>query len=1364
MSESFLTLQPMLEKSGGPVDPARITDRVGFAAALTYLREMASLTVRDLAKAASVPSATVSGYMSGRHLPSPTQPEALFAVLSACGVTEPRDHAAWLATLRRLRQAPQRQQGRAPSPYPGLASFQVDDAQYFFGRADLIDEVARALKRAADGSAPVGFVVLTGPSGSGKSSVMRAGLAALAAAGGVQWVLMAPGEYPCAVLAGELADRTGRSAAEITAILDAAVADNSGGERLPAEFLAEQPGLLFIDQAEELFTLCTDPIERHRFLGWLGALTSARDGKGARPVTAALALRADLYGAAASEPVLVEGLRHTQVVIGPMSREQLTEAVVGPAAVVGVHVDDALVTTLLDDLAPRDQPGVAHDLGALPLIAHALHATWSVSRRGRMTVEDYLFTGGIAGAIERSAEAVWAKLPPEAQEIARQIFLRLVFVDDGVTVTRRRATLQELGGLGGSPDSSEAPADEGLDGGVDSGVDGGVWGVDEVIERFSDARLLTLRTETVEISHEALLGAWARLRQWIDADRSALRTSRQLADAARTWMRADGDESYLLSEGRLADVTESLQAGRVTLNDTEREFLAASTRRADARRRTVRQRQLRMRTALIAVAVLAVVASGLAALAQSARVQATHRAAEATAARDDAQSRELAIAADRLRATDPALAAQLSLVAYRIAPTVDARSAVVDSTAGVLPVRLAAQEGPTFVAVDRDRRVVAVTQAVTGAIDLWSTANSRKPVRLATVGSAQPGVQQFSVAISPDGRQLAAGDAAGLVERWDISDPSAPRSLTGPGVVFPSGVLALTFSPDGRYLAAGGEGDAVQWWDVSDLEQAATQPSIPAASLVSALAWSPDSQTLWVGDGEGTVRAHGISPADTPLADPSDTADGGDTTIGAPVSAAGNSPALVELDAGPAVVSALAASPDGALLAVGDKRGELHVWQVERDQWTPVEPEAPVRVAGWLDSISFSPDGTALALGGTGNVIRVVAADDLGTQWEMAAPGPVTGTGFVSDNLLVTGSSDGMARIWPVPGPVIGPLEDIVVGVSMPTADRLVVGPSSKVDALLTYDVTDREAPRESSAPPGADDMRLAGVIAVSSDGSLTAMGSADGSVQLWDTSDMDRPVAIGGPFDGAPDYINSMAFAADERILAIGSDATVIDLWDLSDPHHPVKIFESDDIGAAVTSICFQPGGTLLAAATTGGNAILWDVADPTQPRRVGDLTGMAGYAWAAAFSPDGSMLAVGGSAREVWLWDVTDHENFAPIGVPLTGPRNDVGVLKFHPTRSTLAAATYNGVLWLWDTNDPENPELVAQARAGDGVLYSMAWAPDGSSIVAGGSARKVWSWIADPDQAAADICAAAGVGITNDEWDLYVTGIDYQPPCPS
>ena len=392
--------------------PDAIHHRREFAQALTALRSQSGLTVRDLARRLDAPVATIGDYCSGRHLPGPAQLPLFKALLMECGVDE-QGVSGWVGALTRVRQAADGRVARAPAPYRGLEPFGVDDAGLFFGRDAATGELLARLRDALNAaSGEVAWpLIVVGPSGSGKSSLLRAGLAARVAAGALD------DGVPC----------------EVTVV--------TPGERLVEGLtrLAAPPApsrrLVVVDQVEEVFGV--SPEERQRFLATLATL---------RPPTAAVvaALRADFYAAATGEPTLLPALRRSQVLIGPMTEAEIRAAIVEPARSVGADVDAALVELLLADLAPGSPSGFAHASGALPLLSHALLVTWERAHRNELTVADYRAVGGLHGAVSQSAENLYNRLTPAEQELTRRMFCRLVRIDDEGPSTRRRVSSREL--------------------------------------------------------------------------------------------------------------------------------------------------------------------------------------------------------------------------------------------------------------------------------------------------------------------------------------------------------------------------------------------------------------------------------------------------------------------------------------------------------------------------------------------------------------------------------------------------------------------------------------------------------------------------------------------------------------------------------------------------------------------------------------------------------------------------------------------------------------------------------------------------------------------------------------------------------
>src|SRR5256714_2623761 len=651
-----------------------INTREEFGHQLTALREQARLTVRDVARRIDVPPATLGGYFAGRHLPPLKPPNLLRDLLRACGVTDQAEIEQWEATLRRIRRVPGKRPSGAPVPYRGLESFQPEDAEWFYGREDLTDLLVKRLVEVS-GSGQVMIVV--GPSGSGKSSLLRAGVISAVRQGSVEGpdpdvgahLLFTPGGEPLAEFAQHLAALPNADVNGVRSRLHEdprSVVDLIRGPAV-VQAEAETDGtrsgalLIVVDQFEEVFTACSDPRERQAFLtalwaaaepdacgGELGEGQSPDDPKPAALVV--LGLRADFYDRALRYPQLAAALQEAQVVVGPMTEPQLRRAIVEPAHRANSDIEDGLVEVLLRDLAPTGDRAAeaAHDPGSLPLLSHALLATWERGHRRRLTTAGYKETGGIRGAVARTAEDAYRALSGEQRDIARQIFLRLVHVSDDVADTRRRTNRSEL--------SFQNP------------------GAQFVLDQFVSQRLVTVDEDRVEISHEALLAAWPRLREWIDADRAGLRTHRQLTVAAEAWHDAGRDRHALYRAGRLATAREwaAEPAHLAALNQLEQEFFDASVAYDLAEAQVARRRTRVLLQLVAALAVLTLAAGALAVTAFQQRTAANHQ-------RDLALSRQLATVADQLRPTDVSLAMQLSLAAYRIAPTPEARSSLLES-------------------------------------------------------------------------------------------------------------------------------------------------------------------------------------------------------------------------------------------------------------------------------------------------------------------------------------------------------------------------------------------------------------------------------------------------------------------------------------------------------------------------------------------------------------------------------------------------------------------------------------------------------------------------------------------------------------
>jgi WD40 repeat protein/ABC-type Fe3+/spermidine/putrescine transport system ATPase subunit len=698
------------------------------------------------------------------------------------GVADPRAFQTLINAVKRVASGPETpiEPRNDVCPYRGLRAFDEQHAEFFFGREGDVQRLVEKLKVTR-------FLTVLGPSGSGKTSVLRAGLIPALQKGVMPdsdtWSIrvFAPGARPLTSLATNLV----RLFPQLSAIkaLDELGVDqrslNMATSVARAECPQSQYMVWIVDQFEEVFTLCQDESERTKFID---NLLYAATVPGGRDVII-LTMRADFYQKCAAYPELSALVAAHQFLVSPLSTDGLRQAIAEPAWRVGLEFEPGLVETILGDV--EQQPG------ALPMLEHALLELWERRRGHLLTLQDYMETGGVAGAIAKRADAIFESLDAERQAIARRVLLRLTQPGDGTEDTRRRATLDEL-----VTSSDEAERVRG------------------VIAVLINARLLTVSgdaeggPETVDVSHEALIRNWPRLRRWVDEDRQGLRTHRQLTEAAQEWQRAGRDEGLLFRGARLAQTVEWRERNPAALNDVEKEFLKASLEFQTRERLAAQRRTRRVVMGLITTIVL-IGAASLVALNQS-RL-ASQRGTEAFA-------RELAANALAQLRANPELSLLLAIEAAKKAHSAETentlRQVLGKSPLHVLHMSATGTTHNPTATFSHDSKLIVAASGKT--LRVFDTESGRM------LFERQQDLFLDNSVISPDGRFIASALTDTLDDYPNPNEPSHEVGLvqitetsTGRDVArlqTSSPGADMAFSPDNRFLVTPGEQSQV--WEV----------------------------------------------------------------------------------------------------------------------------------------------------------------------------------------------------------------------------------------------------------------------------------------------------------------------------------------------------------------------------------------------------------------------------------------------------------------------------------------------------------------------------------------------------------------------
>ncbi len=1352
----------------------------------------------------------------------------------------------------------------SPCPYPGLAAFRTEEAAWFFGRERVTAElVARLAEKAREGGAGTGAVhapargttpvpapapapgtapfaeaapapqtvtgtgapapgtapapqpgpgpgpvIVVGPSGAGKSSLLHAGLrpavarGALPVPGSADWPVAAltPTARPLHALAHAVARAlpaaTGarrRPPADPDAVLRAL----HDGTFPDAVRNTAPAGILVVaDQFEEVFTLCPDPAERRRFIAALCALPP--------PALVVLGVRADFYGRCLEHPELVDALRRSQLPLGPMSPAELRAAITGPAEQASLTLEPGLVDVLLYDAGVDDAgpgPGGAH---ALPLMAHALLTTWQQREDDRMTVAAYRRTGGIRGAVAASAERVYEGLDAPGRAAARHLLLRLVRVGDaamepgtggdgGHHDTRRRVGHDRLRLLLPDPDRAE-----------------------DVIAAFAGARLLSLGADGVEITHEALLYAWPRLRQWIDADRAGLRGRQRLVEAADAWEKADRDPALLYRGAQLELALDWLDIRRGERVESEDHGMHGTHRthgthrvhraegahggrgnhqgrqdrqgrgeqedlrekgRSGARDRSNDRKQNRDG------------ANGGAPGGQPPAATPERRFLDASVAHQQAEAAAARRRTRRLRRLVSALSALSLLTGAATAFALFQRSAA-----------LAERDvSAAQVAVDHAERLRQADPSQAMKLSLAAYRLVRTPATrgalLASSGSVfstPAGGHRWSVnrlaftarpgRTSGDELLVSAGDE-GTVHTTDVRDPARP--LRTAVITEPQPGTRSAVTPDGRLLATGGDDATVR---VRDLRSGhALLLTLPTGTPVTALALSPDGRGLAAGGKDGSVRTWRLDGARTR---PAARADRGHT----------------------APVTALAYRPDGAVLASASDDCTVRLWRTAPGGGAPRPAAVLEGHRAQVRTVAFSPDGKLLASGSFDRTVRLTPVADPGDpSWGRELTGHqglVNSVAFRGDGRqLASAADDQTTRLWDVPSgravltlPQPNPVRSVAYGNggrTLATGDDegrrllwhlpppVLLGPPGGAPAvhtvpggrLLAATGGDGSVPlwRTAAGGPGGETPvavlrgHTGAVTGLDSDasGRLLATGGDDGTVCLWDLRDPRRPARL-ARIDRHRNMVYAVALGADGRLLVTAGEDRRARVWDVSDPRRPVLLSTLTRHTDRINGVALGgPGDRTLVTAGGDYQARVWDLRDPRRPVLRATLP-HPNQVNRVALAPGGRFLATTNDDRRVRLWDLARIGGGAPAPVTrpvavLVGHREAAREVAFSPDGGTLVTTGDDRTAQLWSLADIRRPVVLTALPGHTGPVTGAAFSPDGRTLVTAGTEGTVRFWSHDTAAVVRRICALDGPGFDRAEWAEHFPGQRYRRSCP-
>ncbi|MEH2208671.1 MAG: caspase family protein [Nostoc sp.] len=1095
-------------------------------------------------------------------------------------------------------------------PYQGLKAFEAEQKQFFFGRKQVVRKILAKLAQKP-------FVPIIGASGSGKSSVVQAGL--IPELDDRVWQILPPikpGFQPLQ---------------ELRAVLKAFF-PGARKEKLLWELITNEPNplpvilehltgakkfLLVVDQFEELFTVSVAE-EKQRFIELLTQVVEMTDSR----LSVVITMRSDFLEPCSDYPSLNKLIENQLVLMPRITGVDLKETITEPAKLQGHSVEEGLLLKILED--------VGKEPGYLPLMEFALTRLWEKrdQQKHQLTLEQYENFQGLTGALNFHAENVYfyedyqhdcptQERNEQGKDWIKQIFLRLVRTGEGEKDTRQRQPKTELLTIAGNDQEKQQALSELLD---------------EVLVK---GRLLVAGKDEqgkawIDLAHEALIEGWERFAQWRQQDRDLRRLSDRLADALREWENKGENEKYLMQGGLLAEVQENWQ---------QLEFLSSPQAKN---------------------------------FYQHSDAYEQYQIAILDKARTESRLRDKAARIENLFTVQPlnslALAIQTmgenleKLPQQILAPVQSSLNRVMNKVRVSIPFR--GHEGiVNSVAISADGQTI-VSGGEDGMVWLWN----RQGLPLAELLRGHEGIVN-SVAISADGQTIVSGSSDGTMRLWNLQGLPLAELLRG----HESYVNSVAISADGQTIVSGSSDGTVRLWNRQSLSL--TESFRSHQGHVSSVAISAYGQTIVSGGSDGTLRLWNLQGL--PLAE----LRGHEGIVNSvAISADGQTivsvgddgtlrlwnlqglPLAEPLRGHEGGVNSVAISTDGQTIVSGGSDGTVRLWN---RQGLPLAE--PLRGhEGWVNSVAISADGQTIVSGGSDCTVRLW--DFQGLALVEPLHGHEDGVSSIAispdKQTIVSGGADGTVRLWNRQGlPLVEPLrghEGWVNSVAISADGQTIVsGGSDGTVRLWNFQGLALAEPLR-----GYED----GVssIAISADEQTIVSGGADGTVRLWNL----QGLSLAEPLRGHEDWVNSVAISPDGQTIVSGGYDGTVRLWNRQSLSlaKPLRGHEG-----GVNSVAISTDGQTIVSGGEDGTVWLWNLQglSLTEP-----LRGHEGDVNSVAISADGQTIVSGGSDGTVRLW----NRQGLPLAEPLRGHEGDVNSVAISTDGQTIVSGGADGTVRLW------------------------------------------------------------------------------------